>query len=1037
MPQISVVEASAGSGKTYALAKRYLRLLMDPSFSAHDPLVFKAILAITFSNKATVEMKTRIFEYLKKIALNRFDSAEEEARLLGDLNVSVDQARLKAHALLEGLIRNYNFFQVKTIDSFINAILSGCALRLERSASFKIRKDYQEYLSFGLDEIIDSARNDQQTKDLLGQFLRQYLILENKSGWFPRKNILEAMSELFKSSNYFSGSYLLSGASIEQALEKKKKITALIRSLAQDLPEATHKSFVNSLIKFCSTSRDIFDWEDISDFFLRDQFPLNKAGRLPSKVSRRWDMIRQSLRESAELEASLVFDCYIRLFDLVRAQFNAFSRKEDVMFLEELNSKARSLLCGGDLSVPELYYRLAARFRHFLIDEFQDTSRLQWENIFPMVEEALSTGGSLFYVGDKKQAIYRFRGGDVDLFEEIGQRFTDHACERHILKENFRSLPEIVSFVNEIFSQDRLNIFLAALREKEKKGDCWMSSQEQTEVLSVFANAHQVAAVSQKGGRVTVHPFECGDREERNAWIREALLALIGDLKGRGYAWGDIALLARENDDVEYLAACLLQENIPVESDKTQNIRNNSFIKELISFLRFLYSPIDDLAFASFITGDIFSQGSGLSPESLREFLFVSHKKKLSKEGVYLYRSFKKIFSEEWDGFIEEFFRGVGFLPVYELTVSILRRFDCLRRFPGEQAFFMKFLELVKDREEESFSLGSFLEYFDKAPEQDLYVRVAEVDAVKVMTFHKAKGLEFRLVLVPFLEIKPRVEADMILPAGDHLVLLRLSEKYRRFSDKLASLYGSQYRRSLVDELNNIYVALTRASEELHIFIPSKVSRGPNLALDLFGSEKVSRGLQPRLQEARQKSILPTSAWRLPSPVYRDWNSFLKEEFVREDPFAGLRLREKGEAVHFLLSCLGNLAFEDTAAAIEKALGRLDKTLFSQGALDDQRKTLLRIVGSEFLRPFFFVERGDVFCELEVVDHQGKTRRMDRVVVLEKEVVVIDYKSSKAAQKEQLSQVRDYVKILTSLYPDKPARGILFFIDTFKGEEIA
>ncbi|UCD15452.1 MAG: UvrD-helicase domain-containing protein, partial [Candidatus Omnitrophota bacterium] len=200
--QVCVVQASAGSGKTYALAKRYVGLLINSPVNVEENLL-KNILAITFTNKATVEMKERILELLKRIALDSFSSRGEQEDILSLFTIDKKSAQAKAAYIMDALIRHYNFFQVKTIDSFINALLLGCALQIERSASFKISKDYTEHLCYCFDLVMEEAVVDMQTFEFLEEFLEHYLFVENRKSWFPKEDILTLIKSLFELSNTY------------------------------------------------------------------------------------------------------------------------------------------------------------------------------------------------------------------------------------------------------------------------------------------------------------------------------------------------------------------------------------------------------------------------------------------------------------------------------------------------------------------------------------------------------------------------------------------------------------------------------------------------------------------------------------------------------------------------------------------------------------------------------------------------------------------------------------------------------------------
>ncbi|HSV43126.1 MAG TPA: UvrD-helicase domain-containing protein, partial [Candidatus Bathyarchaeia archaeon] len=407
-PEVRVVEASAGSGKTFALAKRYVQLILDPRVARLE-MPMRGILAITFMKKASFEMKERILLFLKKIALKTMPSAEAED-ILGPIGLDLETASPRAFALMDELIHQYNFFQVQTIDAFINALLSGSAYKIGLSARFKIKHNPFDYLQYGLDRLIERAAHDPNMNALFTRFLDQYLLLENKSGWFPKKDILGLVNALFHQRNSYGMDFTCREDDAD-IFSQMGQIVSLMRELKENLPAGTHSGLVKALDAFLARYTSAFDFDRVSKFFQRPEFPVKKGEEVPDAVERLWEKIRAHLRRLAESEAHQLFAPYVALFQELIHEFDAKAAADDILFMEELNRKARLLFDEGGVTVEELYYRLATRFRHYLVDEFQDTSRLQWQNLVMMVEEALSTGGSLFYVGDKKQAIYGFRGG--------------------------------------------------------------------------------------------------------------------------------------------------------------------------------------------------------------------------------------------------------------------------------------------------------------------------------------------------------------------------------------------------------------------------------------------------------------------------------------------------------------------------------------------------------------------------------------------------------------------------------------------------
>ncbi|MHB9155297.1 MAG: UvrD-helicase domain-containing protein [Endomicrobiales bacterium] len=1034
-PEVRVVEASAGSGKTYALARRYVQLLINPQL-AQDDIPLRAILAITFTNKATLEMKERILEFLKKIALNAFSSRAEEEDLLSSLGVPREAARQKAFFVMDRIIRNYHFFQVQTIDSFINAIVSGCSFTLGLSSRFTIEKGYDDYLSYSLDALVDRAGKDPLVRGLFKDFLTQYLHVENRLGWLPRRNILSLAEELFTTRNTFGGEFRkLSPSTADDLFAMKDAILREAKELRARLPEGTHKTFAKNLASFAA--RESFSVEDLSKFFSYEAFPANKGAAVPEEVERLWRSLCGRIQALCRHEAYSFYNCYIDIFAMVYRNFRELSRREDVLFLPELNRQANELFARNAVAVPEIYYRLATRFRHFLIDEFQDTSDLQWKNLLPMVEEILSSGGSLFYVGDKKQAIYRFRGGDATLFDRIPAYFANFKPRLEVLSTNYRSHREIVEFNNALFSEENLRRFIGELQEDG--GEEKLSPEDVDGILRVFADSRQNCVPGHDRGLVKILPLEAVTVEERNGAMKGTVQQLVRGLRQR-FSCRDIAFLTRDNDDIELLTGWLLEEKIPVESDKTLNVRENVLVKELMSFLMFLNSPIDDLSFASFVLGEVFLQATSSDPDGIRSTLFAARPSGARESSGYLYRAFRERYPGIWDGYVEEFFVSVGFVPVYELLASILQKFRVMERFPEHYAFVMRLLELVKAREEESSGIASFIDYFKKADDNELFVAVTDADAVRLLTIHKAKGLEFPVVILPFLEMKVngpsgRNGAGMydVRSDGSAISLVRLNRKHAVFSDELKKLYLERYRRSFIDELNAIYVALTRAKCELYAYVPRKASSGAN-PVRLLIPGKVERG-----EEAAYPVSLPrkkSTLLDIPVSPRQDWIGLLKDEF------AGITApvdRDKtlwGEFIHYALSrvdagpCPGP---DHLSRALEKA----QQAFPSFGKLAEAGKALERLLASAAGKKFFFVEDGTVYREKEVVDRAGITRRIDRLVVRPDRVEVIDYKSSRDDNGAYQKQVKEYMSIVGELYPGRSVTGYLLYIDSLEVEGVS
>lgn len=1042
-PEVLVVEASAGSGKTYALAKRYVQLLMmEAAAGAGQPA--QAILALTFTNKAAFEMKERILFFLKGIALQQLP-AHDRDNILGPLHLEPGRAAELAFGIMDAIIHQYHFFQVQTIDKFINTLLSGCAFKVGLTSRFRIKTTAYDYLEYSLDRLIDQAAEDKELLRVFEGFLDNYLYLENRTGWFPKKDVLDVVKGLYGQINHYGIAFATSGVAGSDLSQAKRRVLEKIKAWREVLPEKTHARFVSSLEKFLREHHYTFDIDSLPNFSAETP-PLNKGAEAGPDVYAGWDEIQRDIHRLCLQEAYSLYNPYIEVFDKVIACFDRFAAEDDVLFLEELNRKAQRLFDAEGVTVEELYFRLATRLRHFLIDEFQDTSRLQWLNLRMMPEEALAGGGSLFYVGDRKQAIYSFRGGDVRLFDEIQQEFADYTrCES--LSNNFRSQKAIVEFNNQIFSLPNLQRFVQAKEQRErdsksKKEDrVEFHGDEYRRLENIFGNARQTHQADRDAGYVEVERVDEDSKSERLEHTREYMLTVIAELRTR-FEWRDMAVLTRENTQVETVTNWLLEEGIPVDSERTSNIKDNDRIREIIALLTFLDSPVDNVAFAEFIMGRVFAAAAGLTQEDMRAFVFRHRNDLRRQRNFYLYQAFRRAYPKAWDRYLDDLYRNVGLYPLYELVITLYERLDCLQQFPADQGFFMLLLELIKKREEEYSDIVSFLEYFEDLRGEDLYAHVPGLNAVKVLTVHKSKGLEFPVVFLPFLRMDVKVgsktsdaaQSYLLLREADRLKLLRLKKPYYRYSDELYQIYRSEYVDAFISELNNVYVALTRASHEMYICLPRKAGQGFNLATLLIPDDVTRAGdktsYPPRKPKGRQELM------RLEHSRHQDWITYLNDEHLAYQQAGHYESRLAGTALHEILAGLKADRTEQLEVgarqAVEEVLGGYPEGTWKE----DVRRRVEEAVRCAEFQPFFVNAVGKILTEHEVVDVFGHTKRIDRLIVTDQDVTVVDYKSTAQEQKAGQDQVRSYMQLMASIYPKRRVRGFLMYMEELRLEEV-
>jgi len=1030
-PQVVVAQASAGSGKTYALAKRYLQLLMQQD---HDSELgrIRAILAITFTNKAMLEMKERILDFLKRIALDAFASREEEKDLLDFLGLTKPEAQERARRIMDTLICHYNYFQVKTIDSFINALLLGCALNIDRSASFQIKKDYRQHLSFCLDLVIEKALANKDIFNLLKEFLQHYLFLERRTGWFPRNDILELIQFIFRLTNQYGSMFRAQAGSGIEVMKAKRKLYRQISRLLECPPAGINANALRHIKNFLEKNDDIFDIGAIPAALQSPEPPMNKKSQCPVEFEKKWKEIHAAFVQLVELDAAVAYNPYILLLRQLLSFFQSITKKEDILFLEELNRKARLLFGETGLSVAELYYRLATRFHHYLIDEFQDTSVLQWKNLLIMVEDALSEGGTLFYVGDKKQAIYSFRGGEVRLFDAVRDGFRHfNVTPVHLLK-NWRSQRAIIEFNNRVFSQDNLR---TALNDKDMFSE--LSADDIKEIMDVFEDVQQEVRSGCDGGYVFIERMNQNSRSEHNESMQKKILTLLGELKQR-FRNEDIVVLARSNDEVELITSWLLEEKIPVESEKTLNVMENTLIKELIAFLRFIYKPKDNINFAAFILGDIFSHVSAIPRQRIRDFLFAVSRQHADRKTYYLYELFAadSFFRDVYQDIIEYFLTKAGFISVYELMVDIYRRFNLLSVFSRQQAFFMKFLELIKAKEEEYIGLGALLSYFDNPVPEEVYVELSGSDSVKVLTIHKAKGLEFPVVIIPFLrmDVNPetggRGTSSYIAQEDDSdLRLLRITKTHRAFSARLSQIYRTAYKQACIDELNALYVALTRAQYELYLFLCQRSGQRSNKAFGFIPADITScgkPGSYASVLKSRQKKSISVQA-----DTYGDWLEQLHEDYGQPALVRQRQQVSEGIVIHAILAGISDMTGKDMETVLDKAVAAAQVQYPSAKDFNSYRRTVKAILSTSAFKDIFYLDSGaEVYCEKEIVNSAGDSRRIDRLIVRRDEILIIDYKMSSEYTDRTGTQLSEYRRIISDIYPNNiRVRAFALYID--------
>jgi ATP-dependent helicase/nuclease subunit A len=806
-PQIIFLKTSAGAGKTYQLTNRFLSLIkgMRPSAEA-----LRGIVAITFTNRAAAEMKERIVLALKGIALG--EGAGE--RLAAETGLEPQEAS----AWLDVILAHFSDFHIRTIDSLVYALMRAFTLEMGLRPDLEVVFEQEAVLDRCFDHLLSSTRwEDESDKlyQLFSELLETYLEIEGAGGMVVEKGIRRRIQELYeKADGPFKPGHKpdLRAAEVKLRLSAEKLRSGITEC---ELEDFLHKGiFKPQYLKdpLAHLSRGFFEKDSIEE-------ALTKRARGIAEPAISWsEGLYQDVKSAREnylhLLAAARVHAYVSALGELRREVRELFQREGLIIGGEWLSLVKEFFAEVEDVAPYAFLKLGSRVNHFLIDEFQDTSRPQWEVLFPLLEETLSRGGSLFYAGDVKQAIYGWRGGDSRLFGEVAEvHFPSVPPEGRrgkTLTVNYRSLFKIVDFNNGLYRllKDGKCVEMIAemiLGQKAREE----SKEHLSQLISRnFADVEQEAAPHLRDGErgeVGIFSF-LAPAEQLRQEVREKL---IGQMKG---VWErrkeGIAVLVRRNRDAEDITAWLMAEGIPVVTENSLRLRSSDLIKGLVAFLRFLDYPLDDLSFWGAAASRLFKGIPDLPDEDLEAFL---------SEGRWpppLYKAFEGRFPAVSREYMRPLLARVGFITPYDLAREVIERFQLLERFTADGVFIYRFLELLFHLEAKGQrSLSHFLRFWEEGGMEEKIGLPDEISAVKILTIHKAKGLEFPVVFVPFTNW--RLERPRVAKLDDgNFVSLK-----RPLPHGLEGEAVSMMITEALEALNLLYVATTRAEEELYLYI--------------------------------------------------------------------------------------------------------------------------------------------------------------------------------------------------------------------------
>ncbi|WP_028841682.1 UvrD-helicase domain-containing protein [Thermodesulfobacterium hveragerdense] len=737
-PNIIIYKASAGSGKTYNLALNYLKFI---SQEGKDSL--KKFLAITFTNKAAFEMKQRIIVFLKEI----IKQTERGKTLSSQLNLPSE----KAEEILNHLFLNYDYLQVKTIDSFLLTLYKAISYEVGLEPDFRVNTYLREELiEKALVDFYQQTEKDQALRNVLETFV-EILITEKESLKLNFKNSL--ISELKK---------------LLEKLTYHKEVLTLLNSLNKD-----------------------------------DDNELDR-------------------------EIKTYFGFYSVLKNFLERTF--FREKELVIGLWK--EKIADILFKEDGLLPWVYVKLGS-LRGVIIDEFQDTDRLQWEALSPIVEDLISKQGFLICAGDPKQSIFQWRGADPKLFEEVLQNLSlrSYKVKEEVLDRNYRSSKTIIEFNNRFFS--KLNEIFSKLNEdpithelltelvfsKSDKGEekdkvlQKLVNEFKTNFRHVLQNPSNIQQREDKS-RVKIRRFNIDESSEDKAIekTKEEVLKILNELKSQGEL-KDVAILMLKNEEVADFSSFLISQGFNVLATSSLHLKESLVVNALVSLLKFIAYPEDEVALAGFLSSAIFPEGKKI----LEEYLNWILTKFYLSIGAFL-KEHKKEF---WETQILPLLDLKKDASLYKICIEIFKNLEIEKKFSTEIAALSKFLTMVFNLDRKGDGLEEFLLYWEKDSEDEMDALEVE-DCIKILTIHKAKGLEFETVILPLIWKEKRFVTDLKLVFYNGKVFYGKKDDLPE-EGKLG--WYLEKAKNRLELLNLLYVALTRAKKNLFVLLPDPIEK--------------------------------------------------------------------------------------------------------------------------------------------------------------------------------------------------------------------
>lgn len=1048
-----VYSASAGSGKTFTLVKEYLKILLS-SDNTHK---FQQILAVTFTNKAAGEMKARVIENL-----HTFSKAEKNDMfpvICEETNLAEAIIFTRSKAILNAILQNYSAFGIMTIDSFTHKLIRTFAYDLHLPLNFEVEMDAESLLNEAVDVVISKIGSDKKLTDLLVNYSLQKL--EDDKAWDISLE-LKSFAKIILNETDASNLKLLQKISIDEFNFLKEKL------------QKENKLLEAEFVRIGEKALQIIGENGLghSDFGYTGEFPkhfikltklkylkagdLKFEGRLNTTIEEDKNLCSAkcsaSSKQIIENIARVLKDLYYESKRLYEQKYPRYLLNNLIMesliplavlnyinnALQEIKAENNILLNAefnqliGDTiknePAPFIYERIGEKFRYYFIDEMQDTSQLQWQNLIPLIDHAISSEnemgeqGKLMLVGDAKQSIYRWRGGKSEQFialssEEKNKSNNPFYVEKGLcsLETNFRSYSEIINFNNDFF----------------KNSSQFLTN---TSYQNLFFDGNSQKFNKKTGGYVQISFVEKDEEEEDKTLVYPKKVAEIIQNLDPSFKKNEVCVLVRKKDQGIAVAKYLSENGFEIISSETLLLKNNEKVNFIINLLNVIENP----SYKEYKIKLLYFLYEYFNlEEEKHEFLsrFINLP---INEFFSALKKFELYFN------VEEFHQ----MPFYESIEYIIRSFKLAQESDSNIQFFLD--AVFEFQQKKQVSVGAFLEFWELKKDKFSIVAPEAENAVRIMTIHKAKGLEFPVVVFPYdidvyRQINPKVWYTDDQLGEIKQFFLNYGDKLNYLGEQGKQLFDQRREELELDNFNLLYVTLTRAVEQLYVITEDKTG-GKDLDTIKNTSDLFIQFLKKiGLWNPEKKEYSFGNPMRMAFSKKEESNTTIQKSFIGNSwknhhisIVANSSLlwdTDQGKAIVY-----GNLLHEmlskiKTKNDINEVL---NQHLFKgEITLEEQKEfaiILNQVINHEQLS-LYFEQNNLVFTEREILTLEKQILIPDRLIFEGNKVTVIDYKTGKQEEKHR-HQINTYAMALENLNFNVEKKLLVYITDEILIEEV-